>query len=318
MSVITPRQPGSETQVQKITTRIVRGWDGYAATEPHWRRLFEKTRGSDPQSVWPLAQLEFERYRRDFVPLIITGFSGGELCAVVPLMEPKRRLFKGKKSIKMLGFDTTEFGMSVVASEPQATWAAVELQLRDYLAESRFEAMILRRPATHLPAGAYVTDYATTKMLRKVRPTGSALVLSEPIEQFLSPKAAAWAQTFANASLKHSAYDELGDAVAMLRRFVPDLSPTFATQLELLAEEGDAFVAWLEQDAQVVAAQAFLQTQDRLAMLPGGGPALAQLQLKTLRNAHAQGVEIARFLTPTDDWQTQVAGLVEDVVIARI
>lgn len=318
MSVITPSQTGSELQVRKITTRIVRGWDGFTATEPHWRRLFEKTRGCDPQSVWPLVQLEFERHRRDFVPLIITAFYGGELCAVVPMMEPKRKLFKGKKNIKMLGFDTTEFGMSVLASEPQATWAAVELQLRDYLAASRFEAMILRRPATYLSSGAYVTDYPATKMLRKVRPTGSALVLSEPIEQLLSPKAAAWAKTFTNASLKHSAYDELGDAVAMLRRFVRDLSPAFATQLELLAEEGDAFVAWLEQDAQVVAAQAFLQTQDRIALLAGGGPALAQLQLQTLQSAHSQGVEIARFMNPTEEWQTQPAGLVEDVVIARI
>jgi hypothetical protein len=318
MSVLTPPQTGSEPMVQKIITRIVRGWDGFTAIEPHWRRLFEKTRGCDPQSVWQLVQLEFERHRREFTPLIITSFVGGELSAIVPLLEPKRKLFKGKKNMKMLGYESTEFGISVIASEPRATWTAIELQLREYIAESRFEAIVLRRSATHLSAGAYVTDYASTKILRKVRPTGSALVLTEPIDQFLTPKASAWAQTFANAELKHSGFDELGDAVALLRRFVPALKPSFTAQLELLSEEGDAFVSWLEQDAQVVAAQAFIQTQDRIALLAGGGPALAQLQLKTLRTVHGQGVEVARFLSPTEDWQTQSAGLVEDVVIARV
>ena len=318
MSVLNPPQTGSEPMVQKITTRIVRGWDGFTATEPHWRRLFEKTRGCDPQSVWQLVQLEFERHRREFTPLIVTSFVAGELSAVIPLLEPKRKLFKSKKNMKMLGYDSTELGMSVVASEPKATWAAVELQLREYIAQSRFEAIVLRRPSTHLAAGAYVTDFASTKILRKVRPTGSALVLTKPIDQFLTPKAAAWARTFANAELKHSSFDELGDAIAMLHRFVPDLAPSFTAQLELLAEEGDAFVSWLEKDAQVVAAQAFIQTQDRIALLAGGGPALAQLQLKTLRNAHAQGVEVARFMAPTEDWHTQSAGLVEDVVIARV
>lgn len=297
---------------------MIRGWDGYAALEPHWRRLFEKTRGSDPQSVWPQVQLEFERHRQESVPLIVTCFIGGELTAIVPLLEPKRKLLRAKKNVKMLGFDSTEFGMSVVASDPKSTWMAIELQLRDHLIGSRFEATVLRRPATHLAAGAYVTDYASTKQLRKVRPTGSSLILAEPIEQFLTPKAAAWTTSFANAELKHSSFDEIGDAIDMLRRFVPNLEATFTRHLMTLAEEGDGYVSWLEQDAQVVAAQAFIQTQDRLAILAGGGPALAQLQLKTLRAAHSQGVEIARFMAPIDDWRTQPAGLVEDVVIARV
>ncbi len=318
MSQPIPPQTDLEPKSQKITTRIVRGWDGYDAVEPHWRRLFEKTRGCDPQSVWPFVQLEFSRYRREYVPLVVTCFAAGELCAIIPLLEPKRKLIGGKKNIKMLGYDTTEFGMSVVASDPKTTWTAVELQLREYLVESRFEAIIMRRPATHLAPGAYVTDFASTKQLRKVKPSGVALDLSVPLEHFLTPKAAAWAKTFTNAELKHSSFDEIGDAIAMLRRFVPDLAPRFENEIMLLAEEGDGFIAWLEQDAQVVAAQAFIQTQDRLLALQGAGPALTQLQRKTLRAAHPQGVTQARFLTPTEDWQTQPAGLVEDVVIARV
>lgn len=318
MSPSTPSPTDLDSKAIKITTRIVRGWDGYAAVEPHWRRLYEKTRGCDPQSVWPAVQVEFDKNRSEFVPLIVTGFAAGELCAIVPLLEPKWKPFRAKKNIKMLGYESTEFGMSVVAFDPKITWTAVELQLREYLAESRFEAIIMRRAATHLAAGAYVTDFASTKQLRKVRPIGCALNLCEPIESHLTPKAAAWTQTFAHAQLKHSSFDEIGDAIEMLRRFVPDLPASFATEIMLLAEEGDAFIAWLEQDAQVVAAQAFIQTQDRLLALQGGGPALAQLQLKTLRAAHTQGVEQARFLSSTEDWQTTPAGLIEDVVIARI
>lgn len=318
MSVLTPSQTGTEPKVLKLTTRIVRGWDGYEATEPHWRRLFEKTRGADPQAVWPLVQHEYSKYRRDYIPLTVTVFDGGELCAIVPLLEPKRKLFKPKKNIKMLGYDSTEFGMHIVASDPKATWDAVELQLREHILKTNFEAIVLRRPSAYLGPGAYVTDFPMTKQLRKVRPMGASMPLTETIEMMATPKAAAWMPTFEQAELKHSSFDDLGDAIELLRRFVPNLEPSFAKQLTLLAEEGDGFVAWLEQDAQVVAAQAFIQTQDLLAVLAGGGSGLAQLQLKVFRTAHAQGVERVRFLSTTDDWLTLPAGLVEDVVVARV
>lgn len=315
-----PIPPSTDIQVQNrpITTRIVRGWEGYQAIEPHWRTLFERTPGADPQAVWPLVQLAIEGVRREYTPFFVTTYVEGKLTGIVPLLEPKRALFRARKNVKMLGYDSTEFGISVITSDPRTTWAAIELELRDYLTANRFEAIVIRRPATHLGPGAYVTDFAQTKQLRKVRPVGASISLTEPVEAHLSPKAAAWITTFQHAELKHSAFDEIGDGIQLLSKFVPDLAPDVSKQMSLLAEEGDGFIAWLEQDAKVVAAQAFVQTQDRLAVLAGGGAAIARLQLSTFRAAHAQGVEVVRFLTGTDDWVTRPAGLAEDVVIARV
>lgn len=294
--------------------RWVRGRDAVAAVQPHWSRLFESSYSACPESAWPFVAIESEASADSYQPLVLSVMQAGEVVGFLPFLEPKKKLMGGKKVVRGFGFESTTCGRMLV---PNGSWSAIEAELRDYLANSPFESLAMRRVAHGLEPGAYVTEFARTKVLRKVQSGGNRLKLTQPLEVQLNETAQNWLPAYASASLRHSFFDEVGDAIRLLQGMTLDRNQQLQHLVPAILEEGDGFVAWLESDAKVVAAQLFVQTRNTMLALQGGGVGLTCLQWRVFQAAMLQGVESVIFSQPNPDWHCVPVGNVEDYVIVR-